>query len=134
MNELRFHIEGPASKQIAQSLEAFLEAEFEVRPERREGDQGITPPGGRERTDPVAVAALIVAIPSGILAAMDLAERIHLKDKVQRLIEWVRKSKTSPSDRIFLVFREGKVLPLDEATPAQIMDAAKSESSKDNVR
>jgi hypothetical protein len=46
---------------------------------------------GVERGDPIAVAALVLAIPGAIVATLDLMARTKVVERVQHLLEQVRK-------------------------------------------
>lgn len=65
----------------------------------------------------------MVSIPSGVLAAWDLAERIELKEKIDRLLAWVKEhaATLSPS-RPSVHLPNGKVIPLNTVKPEEILD------------
>jgi len=68
--------------------------------------------------DPVAVTALILAIPGAILATMDLVERAKVAEKIRKLIEKVRKIDGSAT----LQIDTKPPIDLKEATKDQVMD------------
>jgi hypothetical protein len=73
---------------VTDALTAIFDKEFGRRPHRsREKPET----GGEHKADPVAVAALILSLPSATLAAIDLAERIKLRDKITRLLALIRR-------------------------------------------
>lgn len=87
MSEFRLRIEGDGAEGRAQELQQQLAALWP--------DSGrdfvvgrVADPGEGTRTDPVALAALIVSLPSAVLAAMDLAKRVDLVSKLRRLQDW----------------------------------------------
>ena len=84
MADVRLHLEGGDAEAAAAEIEAFVAEAFGRRVER--GPVGRARGAAGERTDPVAVAGLVLAIPGAALAAMDLAERVRLREKVGRLI------------------------------------------------
>jgi hypothetical protein len=90
MTGLRLHLDGTAADAAADELAAFFEAEFGRRPARL---PAAGPGETGRKTDPVAIAALVLALPSAMLAAMDLAERIRLREKIARLIDLARRLK-----------------------------------------
>ena len=83
MADVRLHLEGGDAEAAAAEIEAFVQEAFGRRVER--GPVGRAG-GGGEKADPVAVAGLVLSIPGAALAAMDLAERVRLREKVGRLI------------------------------------------------
>lgn len=88
MTEIRLHLDGDGADELADALTAFFDKEFGRRPHRsREKPET----GGGDKADPVAVAALILSLPSATLAAFDLAERIKLRDKIVRLLALIRR-------------------------------------------
>ena len=87
MSELRLRIEGPGAETAAAEVGRAVEAELGAVPART----AVTPRSGEgERADPVAVAALVLAIPGAVLQAMDLAERVRLREKLGRLLGRLR--------------------------------------------
>ena len=85
-------------------------------------EKAVLPADG-VKGDAIAIAALVVSIPSGVLAAWDLAERIKLKEKIDRLLAWVKQHATtlSPS-RPNVHLPNGKVIPLNTVKPEEILD------------
>lgn len=122
MPDLKFHLQGSQTDATAAALETFFSETFG---ENARLESLQRPAGGEtEKTDPIAVAALILSIPSALLAAMDLAARLQLKEKVARLISLARREWTEHGTRIWLQRRDATPLALDEAQPADILDAA----------
>ena len=80
-------------------------------------------PAGGVKGDPIAIAALALAIPGGILATWDLAERIKLKEKIDCLLAWVKQHATTLSQSNPTVhLPNGQVIPLNTVTPQEILD------------
>ena len=67
---------------------------------------------------------MVLSIPGALLAAMDLAERLKLKQKVDRLIALARREWREHGTRIWLRRRNATPLALDEIEPAAVLDAA----------
>lgn len=88
MRDLRLHLEGGDAEAAAAEIAALMEASFGRRPERARAGRSD---GEGDKADPVAVAALVLAIPGAALATMDLAERVRLREKLGRLIELARR-------------------------------------------
>ena len=69
-----------------------------------------------DKSDPVAVAALIIAIPSAVLASWDLAQRMQLKTKVDHLLAWAQdKARQNAAARTTLHLSKEQVIPLHQA-------------------
>ncbi len=120
MADLEFHIEGEGAEMTAAALQALIGEQFGQEPRRVSA-----PPSGREqeKSDPLAVAAFILAVPPAILATIDLAERLALKEKAQRLIDFARGQRQQHGTRIWLK-RTHRIepLPLDEAKLSELLD------------
>lgn len=123
MSDLEFHLQGSQADATAAALERFFAETFGANA-RREVLQAPAAGEGEKAVDPVAVAALILSIPGALLAAMDLAERLQLKEKVANLIALARRERTEHGTRVWLQRRDAPPLALDEAQPAEIIDAA----------
>ena len=124
MADIRFYVEGSDASEVARALEDHFEQEFGARPKRRSAPQPRPAPGQPERGDPVAVAALILSIPAAVLATMDLAERVQLKAKIERLVVFMREELKGRSGSVVLEVPSGRRLKIDQASAAEIMDAA----------
>lgn len=121
-NRPTLEIRGQNAAQAEQELQALFEAELGERAARLEAPAAAE--RGATRSDPVAVAALILAIPSAILATMDLAQRLKLKQRVDRLLDWARSKRAAdPGIELTLVTSDGRALPLDRAEAGEVLDA-----------
>ena len=85
---VEIRLSGAAVPALAEPAEDVLRAAANAEPQRREPAPQIEPSKG----DPVAVAALILSVPAAVLAALDLAERARLAERVRRLLKKVRAS------------------------------------------
>jgi hypothetical protein len=83
---IEISIAGPNSQALAAEVEAFLAEAFQETPERRIPPEDQTP----RRGDPLAVAALILAIPGAITATFDLAHRAKLAERIDGLRQRLR--------------------------------------------
>lgn len=123
MSDLKFHLQGPQSDATAAALEAYF-AETFGETARRENLPMPAPGETQKAADPIAVAALILSIPGALLATVDLAERLQLKQKVERLIALARREWREHGTRIWLQRRNATPLALDEIEPADVLGAA----------
>ncbi|MFC1537452.1 hypothetical protein ACFL4P_01345 [Gemmatimonadota bacterium] len=83
---VEIRMSGAAALVLAEPAEDFLRAVANTEPESRKLSQGEEASKG----DPVAVAALILAIPGALLATMDLIERAKVAEKVRKLLKKAR--------------------------------------------
>ena len=123
-HSVEFQFQGEGRDAAAKELGTLLADTFADWPQQL--TEKTTVPTGTHRSDPVAVAALILSIPAALLAAWDLAQRIHLKEKVDRLINWAKeKAKNTPAGHPNLPMMhlpDGRVIPLDQLKPEEFLD------------
>ncbi len=124
--EIEFHVTGPDARRLADEFAELMAAELGTRPRpSSEGDSRPSEPVRCRGADPVAVAALILAVPGAALAAADLAQRLELKQKLDRLLAWARDKLADDSqNRIEVVVPQGKTLELDRADSAEMIEIA----------
>jgi len=110
-------IAGPNSPALAAEVEAFLADALATQAERLPlpEDQGI------RRGDPLAVAALVLAVPGAIAATLDLAARVRLAERVDRLLERVRGT-AAPADSVRLISDAAPELDLITAKRDEVLD------------
>ena len=110
-DRIEFRFEGPQASELADRFSALVETEFGVRPTpvRPQTDDGLA--GDKLRGEAWAIAAVVLALPAAILATMDLAKRLELKARVDRLLEWARETlKSDPEDHIAAVSPKGRAI------------------------
>lgn len=117
MSEVAIEIHGPQAESLAAELEALLQEELGETGRRVQAPMAAA----GTKADPVAVAALVISLPSAILATMDLAKRLDLVPRVQRLLAWARGKAGSGTELTLITSR--KSLRLAEASADEVMDA-----------
>lgn len=120
---MRFIITGQNCDQTADTLEAILIQEFDARPTRQSAPQHV--PDDAKACDPATLASLILAIPCGILAVLDLSDRLRKRPKVQHLIEASRQLTVNGDVSITINFNATKPVPLESITPDQLLELAR---------
>lgn len=118
-SDLKFRIEGPDAERLAVELGELVESELGGRAERR---PDAPPRDAVVRGDPLAVAAVVLAIPGALLAGADLARRLELKEKVGRLTAWARER--AGGHRVEVIDADGRGRPLDETEAAEVIEIA----------
>lgn len=123
--EFEFCFDGQQAAADAQALADFLAEEFPDWPVRVGPIQPpLRPPGTRDAALTVAIIALLVALPSGLKDGLDLAERLKLKPKFERLIAWARERHARRQRNPFIALPpRGTPVPLDQVEPGQLLDA-----------
>jgi len=82
-----------------------------------------TTPGSSQsntKLEPISVAALILAVPSAVLATLDIIARRKKREKLDSIIAWAKKQKAS----ITITYPDGTFVQLKNATSGQLLDAA----------
>jgi len=115
----KLNVSGPEAEENAGELVEFVEKEFDCKPVCLKTGIGENRRGYRS-VDPVAIAAFIVAVPSAVLATIDLVERRKKKEKVDRLLQWLQDKKVN----ITITTPNGTTMQLDAADSADILNAA----------
>ncbi len=122
---IEFRFAGPDARAEAQALADFFRQDWPDWPTRiaeqrpRDSDQAVQRGG-----ELVAWIALILALPGALKNAFDLAERIKLKEQVERLLAWARERRARGQRNPYLVLSpEGRSVPLDEARLDEFLDA-----------
>jgi hypothetical protein len=119
-----FRIEGPDGDETARELFDLLRTEFGVRPERmdRETRRRVDPAGSAE---PVAVTALIIAIPAAALGGSDPSEPFAVREKLEKATDWAKeKTLRSPEERLTVQIPGGQSQPLGTLDVDALMAAA----------
>jgi len=121
MSTLRFLIDGPDGEADAKELRRDLQ---EILGAAAVSESLPPPEPGERATDPIAVAGLILAIPGAILAVMDLAERLRLKQKLEQLIARIKERRALRPGRTTLLLEDGRRVALDEVEPEELLTLA----------
>jgi hypothetical protein len=127
MGEPMIEITGPEAEEAGRELQALLRETF-----GEEGRRIATPEAdtsGR-KIDPatLALVTFIVALPGAIRNTLDLAEKMKLIERIQRLIAWAR-GRGKSGTRIALVSSSGTSVDLTQVEPADVV--ALSEAKRD---
>jgi hypothetical protein len=127
--KFQFRLEGAGAEEAAEEMAALIQRDLGITPEKFPAR--VTDENTGTRTDPIALAALILAIPSAVLATVELIERIRNKEKLDRLIEQSRKlQKKHSTTRIRIITPKGKVIELENITSSEMLDIAAEEKEK----
>lgn len=110
-------IGGPNAESLAEEVEVFLSAAFDETTTR----QVEAADADQRRDDPVAMAALLLSIPGALLAALELAERAKLAERVSRLRRRLAES-LSAEDRVELRVDDEPAVDLARDGTDTVMD------------
>ena len=132
---LEFSIQGDQSQSTNQELSILLKEVFADWPLHQASRPTDSAGELRTRSDPVAVAALVLAVPGAILASWDLVQRMKLTEKVERLIAWARRKKQeNPTLTITLSLSGIRVTYLDRTEPEEILNALAEWAAQDSPK
>ncbi len=121
-DNLELILRGADAEAAAADLEAALAGEDAPLSLARRREQ-LPPSDGYRAIDPVAVTALVLSIPSALLAAWDIADRIRKRAKAQVLKEQAQRLRIERGVECFAITLEGP-RALDKLTADQIMELA----------
>lgn len=79
----------------------------------------------RRAIDPISFAALILSIPSAVLAAMDLADRIAKRRRAKALLDTAERLRVEKKVETYVVTIEGPT-PLRDLSPDALLELAGS--------
>ena len=120
MGTIAFRITGPAAEAAAGELETILGQDVACFTATRS-----TPPpstgADHKAIDPVALGALILSIPSAVLAVVDITERIRKRKKAQQAIDCAKQHSIQNTVNIFVVTPSGP-LPLKDLTADRLLE------------
>jgi hypothetical protein len=128
--ELRF--EGEQAEANARTLADFLAQELP------DWQTRVVPCPPKSKPDEtrdagivIALVTLVLILPSALKDGLDLADRIQLKPKIERLIAWAKERRGRRLKNPFVVLPpHGTPLPLDQAMPEQLLDAVAAQTPK----
>ncbi len=128
-SDLEFYLSGADASARADALEQRLKAAFgaeNVSREHREPTQGAD-----ERHTGLEIAAVVLAIPSAVLATMQFAERIKLMERLRPIIEDIQKAYDAISPPECHIRPPGESLRTPAQTsPEAVLDAAQTVAKK----
>lgn len=129
---LEFTFSGPDAQADAEALGVFLAREFPDwrthRPSTPAPTQGT---GRRDLPIAIPILALILTAPAALKHSLDLADRLKLQSKFDRLIAWAKERRAQASRNPFLaVPPSGASVPLAQAKPEQLLEAVAPQTPK----
>lgn len=82
------------------------------------------PPASSDKAiDPISVAALVLSVPSALLAVIDIADRISKRRRAKQLVEQAQTIRDTTDVRVHVVVG-GTRRPLDEVDPDDLLEEA----------
>ncbi len=123
MGDLRIIVDGDAANEAADQLTAIL----------REGEEpgvvsrsvaSAVPDGTHKTVDPIALVGVILAIPSAVLAVMDLADRLRKRGKAQKLTAAANRLRREKRVTITVVAPDGTTWSLDRLEADTVLEIA----------
>ena len=123
--EFEFCFEGREAENDAREMADFLAKEFpdwstHVGP----GQPPRSVSGTRDAATTIAIIAVMLSLPGSIKDAIDLAARLEIKPKFERLIAWAKARRTRRLKNPSVALPpHGASVPLDQVKPEQLLDA-----------
>jgi hypothetical protein len=119
MPELKFVLAGNQSDLAAAALVSVLGPEGD---EARREKVIEMPDADRKVVDPISLAALILSIPSAVLAVIDIADRLKKRRKAQAVIDAAKQAKAEQQVDIYLLTLDQTPEPVADLTPDRLLD------------
>ncbi|MCP4041738.1 MAG: hypothetical protein GY731_07240 [Gammaproteobacteria bacterium] len=120
MTDIKIYVQGEGAETLAHALHMQLSEVIPRLPTLKAAGQEGAEGRVTRSPDAVAVAALVISIPSAILATWDLAQRLQLPEKLRALRE--RLSATHNSTRTRLVNVDGRTYDFDRLSAQELAD------------
>jgi predicted Zn-dependent peptidase len=124
---INIHVQGDGAEEVAQELSDLITDIYDTKPAVNNNASSANA-GETRKIDPatgIALAGLVLSIPSAIMAALDLADRIKKRKKAERLIQWARqKQQSTPQLQIHVEIGQA-FLSLEKIDSAQLLDATR---------
>jgi hypothetical protein len=123
MGDLRIIIDGNAANEAADELTAILREDEECVVVSRSAASAV-PDGTHKTVDPTALVSVILAIPSAVLAVMDLADRLRKRGKAQKLTAAANRLRHEKRVTITVVGPDGTTWSLDRLEADTVLEIA----------
>ncbi len=117
--KLEIKISGGRRDRIESAITDFLQKQFGEQPTR---SQHAEPATKRDGTI-IAVIGLLLSLPSAAIAAMQFAEKVKLKERIDALLERVRDAASEDDDVVILTIDDRTPIDLKSATVETVADA-----------
>jgi hypothetical protein len=119
MSELKFVLAGNEADVAATAFVSALGPEGD---EARREKVTEMPDADRKVIDPISLAALILSIPSAVLAVIDIADRLAKRRKAQAIIDAAKKAKTEQQVDIYMLTSDQTPQSVANLMPDQLLD------------
>jgi hypothetical protein len=122
MGTITFVLDGKSPAAAEADFTAVLRG-FDPGIEVRTQERAALPEIARKALDPISLAALIVSIPSVVLAVLDLADRIEKRRRARKLVEEAKRLRAERQVIVY-VMRGAVAKSLDDLDPDDLLDTA----------
>ena len=120
--EISFFVQGRDAETGANEIRRIINDEFEYEPQII-ADKENDPAGDTKGVDPIALGALILAVPAAILAVADLASRIRNKKKLDRVLEKIQKRVVQKKEvTVKIIYPNGMIKDISVVDSVEILD------------
>ncbi len=120
--EISFFVQGRDAETGANEIRRIINDGFEYEPQII-ADKENDPAGDTKGVDPIALGALILAVPAAILAVADLASRIRNKKKLDRVLEKIQKRVVQKKEvTVKIIYPNGMIKDISAVDSVEILD------------
>ena len=120
--EISFFVQGRDAETGANEIRRIINDELEYEPQII-ADKENDPAGDTKGVDPIALGALILAVPAAILAVADLASRIRNKKKLDRVLEKIQKRVVQKKEvTVKIIYPNGMIKDISAVDSVEILD------------
>jgi len=125
--QLNAEISGPNREAVEAALCEFMTEQFSAEPRRAV----LLPSGGPTRGgELIEWVSLALSVPGALLAVLDLADRLKLKQRIQRLLDEIRSAGREGDGGVVLKIEGLPAIDLTQASAADVLNALGSTRSK----
>jgi hypothetical protein len=121
MDHLEVHFTGESARASAEAFSSLFRELFDAEPKELPSGKIQTSEPTRS-VDPLAAAAVVLALPGAVLATMDLAQRLQLGEQLARFKTRLADETRHHQTRTRLVNWNGLVYDFDKLEPHELID------------
>jgi hypothetical protein len=119
MSELKFVLAGEQSDAAATAFVAALGPEAASLHRQKVTEASDA---DRKIVDPISIAALIISIPSAVLAVMDIADRLKKRSRAKAIIDSAKQARVEQQVDVYLLTADQTSQPVADLDPDRLLN------------